>query len=54
MTEVIFYLLFASCTAGVSWVVITTVGGVRRRRKSRRLEREIAEYLRERANPKNN
>jgi hypothetical protein len=52
VTEAIFYLLFVSCIAGVSWVVMGTVAGVRLRRKSLRIEQGLAEYLRERANQK--
>jgi hypothetical protein len=51
MAEVIFYLVFV-CIAGMSRVVVGTVAGVRGRRKSRRMERGLAEYLRERAQPK--
>jgi hypothetical protein len=54
VTEAIFYLLFVSCIAGVSWVVMGTVAGVRLRRKSLRIEQGLAEYLRERANQKKN
>ena len=52
MAEAIFYLLIASCIAWVSWVVTGTLGDVRRRRKSRLIERGLAEYLLERANQK--
>jgi hypothetical protein len=54
VAEAIFYLLIASCIAWVSWVVTGTLGDVRRRRKSRLIERGLAEYLLERANQKKN
>jgi hypothetical protein len=54
MAEVISYLVFASCIGGMSWVVVGTMAGARRRRKSRRLERGLAEYLRGKATPKVN
>ena len=52
VAEAIFYLLSVSCIAGVSWVVVGTVAGVRRHRKSRLMEHGLAEYLRARAEPK--
>jgi len=54
VAEVIFYLLFASFVVGMSWLVVGIVAGIRRRRKSRHLERGLAEYLREKAKPKGN
>jgi hypothetical protein len=54
MPEVISYLLSASCIGGMSWVVVRTMAGARRRRKNRHLERGLAEYLREKATPKAN
>jgi hypothetical protein len=52
VAEAIFYLVFVSCIAGVSWVVVGTLAGVRRHRKSRLIKRGLAEYLRDRARPK--
>jgi hypothetical protein len=54
MAEVISYLVSASCIGGMSWVVVGTIAGARRRRKNRHLERGLAEYLRGKATPKAN
>ena len=54
MAEVISYLVSASCIGGMSWVVVGTMAEVRRRRKNRRLERGLAEYLLGKAKPKTN
>ena len=49
MAEVFSYLVSASCIGGMSWVVVGTIAGARRRRKNRHLERGIAEYLLQKA-----
>jgi hypothetical protein len=45
MAEVISYLVSASCIGGMSWVVVGTMVGARRRRMNRNLEEALAKYL---------
>jgi hypothetical protein len=54
MVEVISYLVSASCIGGLSWVVVGTMAGARRREKNRRLEQGLAEYLQEMTTSKTN
>ena len=54
MAEVVSYLVSASCIGGLSWVVVGTMAGARRRKKNRRLERGLAAYLREKTTAKTN
>jgi hypothetical protein len=54
MAEVISYLVSASCIGGLSWVVVGTIAGARRRKKNRRLEQGLAAYLQEKAMSKTN
>jgi hypothetical protein len=54
MPEKDFYLLIALSIVAGLWLIQIITERIGRRRKSRRLEREIAEYVRKRAVRQNN
>ena len=54
MPEKDFYLLIALSIIAGLWLIQIVAERILRRRKSRRLEREIAEYVRKRAVRQNN
>jgi hypothetical protein len=47
LSKEIAYFLIGFCIVGGSWLAMTIMKAITRRRKSRRIERGIANYLRQ-------